>query len=279
MHGSSGQARSQKANRDLAGKDHWDNTERNIEVDLHAVAPSGGVRNYAKRRWHDAFELTFGHMRGQHKRLLELGCGGSAFLPYLAREFGFDVSGVDYSENGCSLARRMCEVNGVQATIVCADFFESPAELAGSFDAVVSFGVVEHFSDTAKTLACFSRFLKPGGMLLTVVPNMRGVVGAAQKMLCRAVFDIHESVTPERLDEAHRAAGLTIVRNEYFLFANFGVINPGERPTPLRRAAFGVLKAATGLVWAVESLAGPFRPNRTTSPYIWCVALVADPHV
>ena len=44
---------------------------------------------------------------GRAATLMELGCGGSVYLPYLARRFGLDVTGLDYSAIGCNRARRI----------------------------------------------------------------------------------------------------------------------------------------------------------------------------
>jgi 2-polyprenyl-3-methyl-5-hydroxy-6-metoxy-1,4-benzoquinol methylase len=142
--------------------------------------------------------------------IAELGWGRHS-LPIL-REFGFDVCGVDYSEGGCDLAREMCRRNAVNAKITCADFFHPPRELNGAFDVVVSFGVVEHFTDTGSTIGKFSEFLRPGGLLLTVVPNIGGLVGLSQRLLNQQVYDTHESISPARLAAAHRESGLRSLR-------------------------------------------------------------------
>lgn len=259
-------------NEDKAGKEYWDKTERNQNVAFQPFSSNGSVRAFGKRMWHRAFLKAFSSITGTGHRLLELGCGGSAFLPYFAREFGFQVFGVDYSEQGCELARQMCAANGIFGHIDCADFFQAPLDLQGAFDVVVSFGVVEHFTDTARTLSAFAKFLRPGGLIFTTIPNMGGWVGAGQRMLAPEVFAKHEVITRETFRQAHLDAGLVLVECDYFLFTNFGVINPGSHPSFLRRTILGALKAVTGMVWAIESVVGPFPANRMSSPYLICVA-------
>jgi 2-polyprenyl-3-methyl-5-hydroxy-6-metoxy-1,4-benzoquinol methylase len=265
-----------KDNVALAGKDHWDNSERNVHVELQPFAPFPGIRGFGRRMWHEAFQRTLKTGRTAGGRLLELGCGGSAFLPYFARQYGFEVCGIDYSETGCDLAREMCSANDVSASVVCADFFNPPEDMLGSFDVVTSFGVVEHFADTAQTLASFARYLRPGGLLLTVVPNMQGACGQAQRLLSKEVYEMHEVITPERLRKGYLTAQMEVIECAYFLFSNFGVINPGNNASRLKRIAFQTLRAATGLIWSAESvLLTPFKPNRFTSPYVWCVGRTA----
>jgi 2-polyprenyl-3-methyl-5-hydroxy-6-metoxy-1,4-benzoquinol methylase len=265
----------QASNDDKAGKEYWDSSERNQSVEFQPFGTLPGVRGFGRRAWHQAFLRAFGDSGGRGRRLLELGCGGSAFLPYFARQMHFDVCGIDYSEGGCELAREMCRRNAVDARIICADFFRAPKELSGTFDAVVSFGVVEHFTDTASTIAKFSEFLRPGGILLTVVPNMRGLVGAGQRLLNRKIYDTHEVISPARLAMAHRECGLRIIENGYFLFTNFGVINPGMMAGGISLLFHRVLKSLSAGVWAVESVVGPLPGNSLTSPYVWCVARAA----
>ena len=45
------------------------------------------------------------------RRMLEIGCGASAWLVYFAKEFGYRVEGIDYSELGCELARENLRLN------------------------------------------------------------------------------------------------------------------------------------------------------------------------
>ncbi|MFM5906961.1 MAG: class I SAM-dependent methyltransferase [Novosphingobium sp.] len=265
------------SNADLAGVAHWDATERNVAVSLESFGPTPGIRGFARRQWHDllvgaiAANTSAGSSPGD-RSLLELGCGGSAFLPYFARELGCKISGIDYSEGGINMARALCAAHDVPVDLLQVDFFDAPTHLQNAFDVVVSFGVVEHFSDSPATVSAFSRFLKPGGTLITIVPNMQGLCGIGQKVLDRSVYDIHETIDVPRLRDAHRKAGLEITRCEYFLFSNFGVINPGLKPSTIKRAAFQALRALTVGIWAIESLVGRLPANRWTSPYVVCVA-------
>ena len=259
-------------NIDKAGKDYWNSTERNQRTPTPLFDPKiAGVRNFGKRMWHKSLESALGEYCSR-KKLLELGCGGSVLLPYFARQFGFQVSGLDYSEHGCELARSLCESQGVSAEIYCADFFHAPGELQGAFDVVASFGVLEHFTDTERTLATFAGFLRPGGLMITTVPNMGGLVGVAQHVLANDIFEKHIVIEKDALCEAHQAAGLQVVLCDYLLFTNFGVVNLGPDPPLYKKLCLAGLKAATGLAWTVESLLAPLPANRISSPYIVCVA-------
>lgn len=264
-------------NQDKAGKTYWNTTERNQEIDMRPFSPKGGgIRGFGKSAWHKAFHTALAEFAGGGKKLLELGCGGSAFLPYFSREFGLQVDGIDYSERGCELARQMCQVNGVNTQVVCSDFFQAPPEMLEAYDVVASFGVVEHFTDTEKTLAQFAKFLRPGGVMITTVPNLDGLVGLAQRALASDIFVKHVVLKSNVFRRAHENAGLAIVQCGYLLFTNFGVVNLGVDPPLPKKVALSALKAATGLVWALEFMVGALPPNRISSPYLLCVSRKPD---
>src|SRR6266700_1934961 len=256
---------------DKAGRAYWNNTEANRRVsgpafDGHTV----GLKHFAKRQWHSFFVEAFsGIPTGAN--LLELGCGGSKLLPYFSTEFGFKISGIDYSESGCETAREMCRINNCQVDIVCCDFFAAPLEMKGQFDAVVSFGVVEHFTDTARALDGFKSFLKPGGRMITTLPNLGGIPGMAQRVINHDIFEKHVVLTVDEVRTAHELAGLKVLQCEYFLFMNFGVVTPGSAGLP-RQWLWQGLRAVTGLSWLLESVVGSLPPNRASSPYIFCLS-------
>jgi 2-polyprenyl-3-methyl-5-hydroxy-6-metoxy-1,4-benzoquinol methylase len=267
---------------DKAGKQYW-NDSWAISSLPRAVDPRRRqLDNWVNRRFDRLFQRLFANVETEGLRLLEIGCAKSAWLPYFAKEFGFRVSGLDYSPRGCEMARAVLDANGIEPDIVCADLFSPPDSMMGQFDVVVSFGVVEHFDDTASCLAAVSRFLKPGGMVITNIPNMVGSVGSVQKALNRPVFDIHQLIDPARLRDAHERAGLTVLECEHFLFTSFGVSNLAgisiRTITGLsKKILLGILARLSMCVWLIEDMTGDLPPNEVTSPYINCIARKRQP--
>jgi SAM-dependent methyltransferase len=235
------------------------------------------VRNRANRGFDGLFREELAGLPS-NARLLEVGCGDSAWLPYFARRFGLHVSGLDYSEAGCESARQILERAGVTGDIVCSDLFDPPARLLGSFHAVVSFGVAEHFTDTARCISALARYLTPGGVLITVVPNMTGLVGRIEKAINPEVYDLHERLGPRALSTAHEAAGLAVRRSEFFLSTNFGVLNvndlPAGAPTRVKAALCASLSRVSKVVWAVEERSRPLPATRAFAPYVVCVGVL-----
>ena len=262
---------------DKAGQEFWNELWAGSDIPK-AIDPSDtSIGNSVSRRFHRVFERLFDRSQASGMTLLEVGCGKSAWLPYFAKQFGFNVAGLDYSPVGCEMARKVLEANEVSAEIVQADLFAPPAHMLASFDVVVSFGVIEHFEDTAATILALSRFLRPGGLLITSIPNMVGSIGWLQKTLNRPVYDIHQPIDAALLKQAHVQAGLEVVENDYFMSTNFGLVNLAgvSTRTPVgfvKKACLGVLARLSVLAWLVEERGVGFPPNRLTSPYINCIA-------
>ena len=108
--------------------------------------------------------------------------------------------------------------------------------------------------------------------MITTVPNLDGLVGLAQRALASDIFGKHVVIKSDFFRQAHENAGLSVSRCSYLLFTNFGVVNLGvDAPLP-KKVSLSALKAATGLVWALEFMVGALPPNRVSSPYLLCVA-------
>jgi 2-polyprenyl-6-hydroxyphenyl methylase/3-demethylubiquinone-9 3-methyltransferase len=99
---------------------------------------------------------------GSEKKLLDVGCGGG----YLCEDFakiGFDVTGIDPSQNTLSAARAHAAQNSLRI-----DYEEGRAEAIpfddSSFDYVSCCDVLEHVDDVNKAISEIARVLKSGGL-------------------------------------------------------------------------------------------------------------------
>ena len=157
--------------------------------------------------------------------MLEVGCADSIWLPYFARELGFRVAGMDYAEDGCRKAMATLQEAGVDAPVYHADLFNPPASLVGQFDVVFTYGLVEHFVDTQSALSALAAFCKPGGHLLTLVPNMTSAMGRLQRCLDEPVYRVHVPLSLGALVCAHDGIGLKVDLAERLMSINFGVLS------------------------------------------------------
>lgn len=263
--------------KDKAGKQYWDNEWSSADVPAHVEPSEPGLRNLFARRMHGLFRSIFGNYETAGKRFIELGCGSSIWLAYFAKEFGFDISGLDYSEIGCEQERRILANAGVEGDIVHGDFFDPPPQLREKFDFVYSSGVAEHFIPTEKCLAAFSDFLKPGGLMVTIVPNLTGALGRLVKLTNKPIYDIHVPLDAEALGKAHIEAGLKVISCEYFLSSGFGVANVSGLPvdrssTKIKKALLKALERTSVITWMIEERTVKLPNSKLFSPYIVCVA-------
>ena len=121
-------------------KRYWDSLWEKREIPQTVDPSEGSLSNHIARQYHAFFEPLLCGMSGQS--ILEIGCAGSAWLPYFARQFGLKVTGLDRSLPGCRQAEEVLSRSGVKGQIVNADLFSPPGEILEAFDIVISFGVV-----------------------------------------------------------------------------------------------------------------------------------------
>lgn len=260
---------------DKAGKAYWD---KNWSVKPPELLDMDDTRlaNEVNLRFHSYLSEIFSPSSSAGKRFLEVGCARSVWLPYFAQTYGLKVSGVDYSEDGCCQAEALLSMSSTEGQVVCADLFAPPNEMLGAFDYVFSLGVVEHFTDTGVCMAAMARFLRPGGIAITIIPNMRGTTGALQRLCDKAVFDIHVALTPHELQLAHDRAGLLTTRCDYFISTNYYVVNSQHRRGspfyPLLRLMYGTMGRLSMVIWWLERKFGRLPAVQAFSPYIVCVA-------
>jgi SAM-dependent methyltransferase len=258
---------------DRAGNAYWDALWKGQPPPPPVDPDDERLGNTVDIRQHELFQRELGGLE-PGSRILEVGCARSKWLPYFATRFGLDVSGLDYSEEGCAQARLILAQAGVGGAVVYGDMFDPPVDLLGRFDAVVSFGLVEHFADTAAAHAALARFLVPGGTMITFIPNMgRSWVGWLQRLLDRDVYDVHVPLDRRQLLKANLDAGLKVISCCYFMTWNWSVVNiSGWRSASLGRIVARIQSAASKSLWWLEQRGVRLRPNRYTSPYIVAVA-------
>jgi SAM-dependent methyltransferase len=149
------------------------------------------------------------------RRLLDVGCSYGAFLE-VARERGWEVSGVELSRKGSEYAR---EHRGLEIFVGTLEQARFPD---GAFDAVSLWDVVEHLDQPLELLRETHRILRPGGVLVVFTINQRSLINATGDLLHRItlgavrrplvlLYDIHHNFffDAETLGSLIRRAGFT----------------------------------------------------------------------
>ena len=142
------------------------------------------------------------------RRVLEVGCAPGKWLAWLAASEGKEVAGLDFAPGGVEETRRRLAAAGVSGDIRCEDVFRHSFE-PGTFDAVYSAGVIEHFDDPRPCLAVHLGLTRPGGRVVVLVPHYGGLYGRLQRRLDPENLAIHNLsiMSPEALGAAMREAG------------------------------------------------------------------------
>ena len=116
--------------------------------------------------------------------ILELGCGWGSFAKYAAEKHGASVLGVTVSKEQVALGMELCK--GLPVELRLQDY----REVTGTFDAVISIGVMEHvgYKNYPEYMEVVDRCLKPGGIgfIHTIGGNKSGVRG--EPWLDRYIF-------------------------------------------------------------------------------------------
>ena len=109
---------------------------------------------------------------------IEIGCGTGNYMIYIAKEFGYRIDGLDYSNN-MDYVRANLRYNGIyDSELFNVDFFEfTPIK---KYDLVLSGGFVEHFEDFQAVVSKHTEFVKPGGLVVIIVPNLTHI----HRVLC-----------------------------------------------------------------------------------------------
>lgn len=144
-----------------------------------AALPAGNRYHFARQEPAHQVQFAFqNHFRVFRKvlgdvqsgRVLEVGSGRGSMAAFFA-DAGFDAYLLDTSRPALDLARANFRQDGLTGHPEIADALCLP-HAGGSFDAVVSIGLFEHFADIAAPLREQVRVLRQGGVFLGyVVPE------------------------------------------------------------------------------------------------------------
>jgi SAM-dependent methyltransferase len=127
-------------------------------------------------------------------KVMEIGSAPGEFLVRLNERFGLVPYGIEYSPRGAELNRRLFATHGLDPdNVIQADFFapEVHERYRGSFDVVLSRGFIEHFRDVEDVVGKHLNLVRQGGLLVVIIPNLRGVNLALSWLFHREVVAMH----------------------------------------------------------------------------------------
>ncbi len=182
--------------------------------------------------------------------VLELGCGASQWLPYLALRKGCRVSGLDREASAVDLAMANMRGAGARGDILCRDAFVTAAnaDLLGRFDLVYSRGLLEHFADIVDCLRRVRPYLRPDGIILTTVPNLQGVNWTLQRFGDLRVLETHVVYDVELLRRRHEEAGFDSLAAGYLGSYDAFLSESAPGTARWRRMTHGALCRASSVI-------------------------------
>jgi SAM-dependent methyltransferase len=202
-----------------------------------------GEEDNVRRTMRQYYELTAPHLVARD-RILDIGCD-MGFLLEAAKTDGFaELHGLEPNP----VARRVA--SKLPGAHISARFFEQTDYPAAHFDLIVMIHVLDHLFDPATVLRRALGNLRPGGLVLAVVHNVRSALG---RLLGERfpVFNLyhHYFFDKQTLAALFRAHGFAVVEvastyNCYSL-GFFAERIPGL-PVPIRRATRKALET-TGI--------------------------------
>ncbi len=252
--------------RDLAGEAFWEDEwkRKNTLVKVN-------FKNYSQGRFDQLFSKYLSGTKGI--RLIEIGCARSIWLPYFQMKFGCELFGLDYSETGCVLAEENLKRQNVKGIILCRNVFDDNKDLQESFGAVFSYGVVEHFDPLDSILRKFYGFCRPGGIVITVIPNMNGFTGRLQRWVNRNVYEKHLVITDGEFKAAHQRSGFVTMECHYMGSIATEVVNYPPHPGLELRVLRKILKKITKICWVGFRFFRVHPESKLFSPYIVYVGI------
>ncbi|HEC34965.1 MAG TPA: methyltransferase domain-containing protein [Anaerolineae bacterium] len=164
-----------------------------------------------------------------------------------------------------------CE--GAQGRITLGNVFEVSEIPFEYFDVVYSLGFIEHFQDTAIVVKRLSRYARTGGIIITLIPNLQGLVGWLHRTVDPDLYRKHVVIDSSMLDAIHSESGLKVVLPaNYFGTFCLTVVN-------FNRLRSHLPPVLDSLIWRgikllQELVVVPFRLVRVTpetrlfSPYV-----------
>ena len=159
--------------------------------------PDHGLRDPAVREaWRS---LLLEYLPPAPARVADLGCG-SGSLSVLLAEQGYDVSGVDLSDEMLVRARSKTSAAGMDVSFAQGDA-SHPDLGAGEFDVVLCRHVLWALPDPSAALARWVALLRPGGRLVLVEGSWSTGAGLPARRTAELVREHRREATVRHLPE------------------------------------------------------------------------------
>ncbi len=175
---------------------------------------------------------------------LEIGGFPGSYGIYMHQYKHYASTLLDFYIND-DIMNRTLQLNAVEKKdieVIQGNVFE--VNIEKQFDLVMSFGFIEHFSDTEAILKKHFDFLKKGGSFLITLPNLKGLLGKITKKFDYDAFITHnlESMDIAHLKDILRKTGVAHF-DVFYYGPPYLYINSNADPSDTTRALVSTLSS------------------------------------
>ncbi|MDO8496892.1 MAG: class I SAM-dependent methyltransferase [bacterium] len=201
------------------------------------------------------------------KTVLEIGCADSNFLCYLAKKFGYQAYGIDYSE-AITRTADLLKFNSLpEPKLYKEDLFSWKPDI--KFDVVCSFGFIEHFDDINPVIKKHAELVVPGGKLIVTLPHFAHAQYFLHWLIDRENLKKHNTKIMN-LDSIRKAIIKSGMKIEYLsYYKTFGFWTERNNMASWEKVVNWLI-IKSGKV--ITRIFGYNYPNQFLSPHIVCVA-------
>ncbi len=177
--------------------------------------------------------LTHYLPRGKKLKVLEVGSAPGFFLLKFKKKFNYIPFGVEFSDFGARLNKKIFELNRINPeniihTNFLSDMFQNHNK--GRFDIVISRGFIEHFFNVKKVIEKHLNVLKKEGFLIISIPNIKGFNYVLAKTFNKSIIKQHnlKIMTKNTFAALFKDNNLKNLFCDYYGTFKFGLISAKE---------------------------------------------------
>ena len=269
----------------LTQKEYWDSIHKakvakrkrysvkgNIRILTTRLVENKLARSYADYLlWDVIYEKYMPKTKGV--KVLEVGSAPGKNLIRLNQRFGFIPYGVEYSDKGVELNRKIFIAHNINPDhVIHADFLSNDFQKQYSryFDIVLSAGFIEHFEDVRDIIEKHINLLTEDGYLIVSIPNLRGANYVWQWILNRELLSMHNvNIMQKReFSQIFDKVCLSTLFCDYYGTFNFGLfITKGNSPLRFVLTSCKILQLILNMVFRLLFRNGGAE-SRLFSPYL-----------
>ena len=269
----------------LTEKEYWDSIHKakvakrkrysvkgNLEILATRFLENNFARSYAD---YLLWEVIYKKFMPKIKvaKVLEVGSAPGNNLVRLSKRFGFIPYGVEYSESGVELNRKVFISNNINPNnVIHADFLSDDfqKQYSSYFDIAMSAGFIEHFEDVGDVIEKHINLLTEDGYLIVSIPNLRGANYILQWIFNKELLSLHNIniMQKSEFSQIFDKVCLSTLFCDYYGTFNFGLfITKGNSPLRFVLTSCKILQLVLNMVFRLLFRNGGVE-SRLFSPYL-----------